>query len=126
MRIKNTKLETLTMKFSWMAASTVLLLLVVSYSGSAFAQEPQPKTFSSPSEASSALFQAVQNEHEQAVEAILGARKEVTSSSDEVEDKLEREQFSQKYQEMHRLVREDDGSTVDRKSTRLNSSHLVI
>ena len=46
------------------------------------------------------------------MEAILGAGKEVTSSSDEVEHKLEREQFSQKYQEMHRLVREADGSTV--------------
>ena len=34
------------------------------------------------------------------------------SSSDEVEDKLERERFSQKYQEMHRLVREPDGTTV--------------
>src|SRR6267378_903555 len=112
MRIKNTKLETLTMKFPWMAASTVLLLLVVSYAGSAFAQEPQPKTFSSPAEASSALFQAVQNENEQAVEAILGAGKEVTSSNDEVEDKLEREHFGQKYQEMHRLVKEPDGTTV--------------
>ena len=39
-------------------------------------------------------------------------RKEVTSSSDDVEDKLEREQFSQKYQEMHRLVQEPDGSTL--------------
>src|SRR6267378_845423 len=112
MRIKNTKLETLTMKFPWMAASTVLLLLVVSYAGSAFAQEPQPKTFSSPAEASSALFQAVQNENEQAVEAILGAGKEVTSSSDDVEDKLEREQFCKKYQEMHRFVHEPDGTTV--------------
>jgi hypothetical protein len=46
------------------------------------------------------------------VESILGAGKEVTSSSDEIEDKLERERFSQKYQEMHRLVREPDGSTV--------------
>ena len=36
----------------------------------------------------------------------------MTSSSDEEEDKLEREQFSKKYQEMHRLVREPDGSTV--------------
>ena len=46
------------------------------------------------------------------MERILGAGKEVTSSSDEIEDKLERERFSQKYQEMHRLVREPDGSTV--------------
>jgi len=36
----------------------------------------------------------------------------VTSTSDEVEDKLEREQFTQKYQEMHRLVRESDGTTI--------------
>jgi len=87
-------------------------LLVVGHAQSSFGQTSQPKTFSSPSEASSALFQAVQSEDEQAVEAILGAGKEVTSSSDEVEDKLEHEQFSQKYQEMHRLVREPDGSTV--------------
>ena len=46
------------------------------------------------------------------MEAILGAGKEVTSSSDEVEHKLEREQFSQKCQEMHCLMREADGSMV--------------
>jgi hypothetical protein len=75
-------------------------------------QTSQPKTFSSPGEASNALFQAVQNGDEQTLEAILGAGKEVTSSSDDVEDKLEREQFGQKYKEMHRLVQEPDGSTV--------------
>ena len=36
----------------------------------------------------------------------------MTSSGDEIEDKLERERFRQKYQEMHRLVREPDGTTV--------------
>jgi hypothetical protein len=112
MRTKNIKLETLTMKFDWMVASIVLLLLVAGYAGSSFAQEEQPKTFSSAAEASDVLFQAAQKQDEQALEAILGAGKKVTSSSDEVEDKLEREQFSQKYREMHRLVREDDGSTV--------------
>jgi hypothetical protein len=98
-------------RLSWMVA-LAFTLLVVGHAQSSFGQTSLPKTFSSPSEASSALFQAVQSEDEQAVEAILGAGKEVTSSSDEVEDKLEREQFSQKYQEMHRLVREPDGSTV--------------
>lgn len=72
----------------------------------------QPKTFSTPTEAAATLFQAVRNEDEKGIEVILGAGREVTSSSDEVEDKLEREQFSQKYQEMHRLVREPDGRTV--------------
>jgi hypothetical protein len=100
------------MRLAGMASTTLLLLLVVGYARSSFAQEPHPKTFSSPAEAANALLQAVQSEDEQAVEAILGVGKEVTSSSDEVEDRLEREQFSQKYQEMHRLVREADGSTV--------------
>jgi hypothetical protein len=119
MHTRNMKLERFKVRLAWMFASTVLLLLmvglllvVVGYVGSSFAQEVQPKTFSSPAEASSALFQAAQKEDEPALEAILGAGKEVTSSSDDVEDKLERERFSQKYQEMHRLVREPDGSTV--------------
>jgi hypothetical protein len=112
MRTKNMKLGTPTTRLAWMIASTVLLLLMVGYVRSSFAQELQPKTFSSPAEAGSALFQAAQKEDERALEAILGAGKEVTSSSDEVEDKLEREQFTQKYEEMHRLVQEPDGSTV--------------
>jgi len=120
MRTNNMKLETFTVRLACGFASTVLflllvglLLLVAGFVGSSFAQEtPQPRTFSSPGEASDALFQAAQKRDEPALEAILGAGKEVTSSSDVVEDKLEREQFSKKYQEMHRLVQELDGSTV--------------
>jgi hypothetical protein len=88
------------------------LLLMVGFASSSFAEESHPTTFASPEQAADALFEAAQKENEQALEAILGAGKEVTSSSDEEEDKLEREQFSKKYQEMHRLVREPDGSTV--------------
>jgi Protein of unknown function (DUF2950) len=88
------------------------LLLVVGFVGSSLAQESQPRTFSSPGEAVKALVEAAHNEDEPALEAIVGTGKEVTSSNDEVEDKLEREQFCRKYQEMHRLVREPDGSTV--------------
>src|SRR5271167_4627737 len=119
MHTNNMELETFTVRFAWGFASTVVLLLVVSLlllvaglAGSSFAQDSQPKTFSSPVEASDALFQAAQKEDEPALEAILGAGKEVTSSRDDVDDKLERERFSQKYQEMHRLVQEPGGSTV--------------
>src|ERR1700724_871044 len=121
MRTNNMKLEaleTFTVRLAYRFASAVLvlfllsLLLVVGLAKSSFAQDAQPKTFASAGDAAKALFQATQKEDEQALEAILGAGKEVTSSSDEVEDKLEREQFSKKYQEMHRLVREGDGSTV--------------
>ena len=94
------------------AALAVSALLIVGCSQLSFAQKSGPATFSSPGEASNALFQAVQNGDEEALQRILGCGKEVTSSGDEIEDKLERERFSQKYQEMHRLVREPDGSTV--------------
>src|SRR6202051_1883016 len=109
--------ETFVVRLAWVFASTVLLLLlglllVAGFANSSLAEDAQPKTFASPGEATNALFEAAQKQDEQELEAILGAGKEVTSSSDEVEDKLEREQFGQKYQEMHRLVQEPDGSTV--------------
>jgi hypothetical protein len=120
MRTNNMKLETFTVRLACGFTTTVLFLLLVSllllvagFAGSSFAQESlQPKTFSSPGDATDALLQAAQKGDEPALEAILGAGKEVTSSSDDVQDKLEREQFSKKYQEMHRLVQEADGSTV--------------
>jgi Protein of unknown function (DUF2950) len=112
-------LETFTTRFALGFASPIFLmmlllglLLVAGLVDSSAAQNAQPRTFASPGEAGDALFQAVQNQNQQALESILGAGKEVTSSSDEEEDKLEREQFSQKYQQMHRFVREPDGITV--------------
>jgi hypothetical protein len=116
--MKLEELETFIVRLVGGFASTILFLLLlgllvaVGFAKSSFAAESHPRTFSSPGEASDALFQAAQKGDEAALEAILGAGKEVTSSSDEEEDKLEREQFSQKYQEMHRLVSEPDGSTV--------------
>jgi hypothetical protein len=111
-RTTNMKLGTFRLRLARMIALAVLPLLIVGSARSSLAQTSKPKTFSSPGEACNALFQAVQREDEQTLEAIFGAGKEVTSSSDEVEDKLEREQFAQKYQEMHRLVREPDGRAV--------------
>jgi hypothetical protein len=103
-------------RLSWITALAFTILVIgharLSLGQTLQPKASQPKTFFSPGEAASALFEAAQKDDEQAVEAILGAGKEVTSSGDDVEDKLEREQFTQKYQEMHRLVREPDGSTV--------------
>ena len=92
-------------------ALAISALLLVGFTQLSFGQKSEPKTFSSPGAATNALFQAVKSDDEQAVGAILGAGKEVTSSSDEIEDKLEHERFCQKYEEMHRLVREPDGRT---------------
>jgi len=112
------ELETFIVRFAGRLASTILLLLLLSLLGlaalakSSFAPDVKPKVFASPGEAANALFEAARQQNEPAMEAILGAGKEVTSSSDSEQDKLERERFSQKYQEMHRLVNEPDGSAV--------------
>jgi len=120
MRTNNMKLETLETSIVRVAGGVasgirlllMLTLLAVGYANPSFAEESQAKTFSSPAQAVNALVQAAHAGDEQALKTILGAGSEVTSSSDKEEDKLEREQFCQKYKEMHRLVQEPDGITV--------------
>jgi Protein of unknown function (DUF2950) len=99
-------------KLVWPIASVAFVLLVLSYARLSLAEDLAPKTFASPDEACRALFQAVQKDDEQSLQVILGAGREVTSSSDDLEEKLERDGFVQKYQEMHRLVNEPDKTTV--------------
>jgi hypothetical protein len=93
------------------ALVTMIALMILGCAQSTFAQS-LPKTFVSASQASQALYEAVKNKDDEAVQAILGAGPELTSSGDEAADRLERERFAQKYEEMHRLVREPDGSVV--------------
>src|SRR5271165_4537645 len=76
------------------------------------AQQAGQKTFSSAEDASSALVEAVENNVEKAMIEILGPEgKQIISSGDETEDANTRASFVQKYQEMHRLVVEPDGTT---------------
>jgi hypothetical protein len=72
------------------------------------ATSSQP-TFESPDAAGHALASAVQEHDERAVKDILGGGIDLISSNDKVEDTLDRERFTQKYREMHRLVRESRG-----------------
>jgi len=74
------------------------------------AQQSAQQTFPSAAEASQSLFQAVQHNNVPTIANILGGPTELASCGDEAQDKLDRELFVQKYQEMHRLGREADGS----------------
>ena len=77
--------------------------------------QPQPgqQTFASCEEASKALIAAIQKNDEAALLKILGPNaKEIISSGDDAEDQSDRAQIAQKYQQMHRLVMEPDGSTT--------------
>ena len=112
MRTKNMKIGPARITLARMVVSVVLLLLALGDVRLSLAQELGAKKCSSPGEACNALFDAVQKDDEQALDSILGAGKEVSSSGDELQDRLERERFAQKYQEMHRLVQEAGGSTV--------------
>jgi hypothetical protein len=99
--------------FRLTATATVgLAILIASCTPSSFAQEPAQQTFPSAEAASDALFLAAQSGNEQVLVHILAGGKELVSSGDEAEDKIDREQFAQKYRQMHRLVRESDGTTL--------------
>jgi hypothetical protein len=91
--------------------SVILALFIASYAQKSFAEQPGTNTFKSPEEAIHALYLAVQSHDEQAITAILGAGTEVVSSDDKTRDKLDRDRFTEKYQQMHRLVREPDATT---------------
>jgi hypothetical protein len=90
-----------------------LLLAGCCFPTHAVAQQAGQKTFSSPQNASRALFSAAQSNDEKMLLTILGPEgKRIVSSGDEAEDTQSRAHFVQKYQEMHRLVKEPDRSTV--------------
>jgi hypothetical protein len=71
------------------------------------------KVFSSPGQASGALFTATQHNDEQAMLDILGPDgHKIVSSGDATEDAKDRANFVRRYQEMHRFVKEPNGETV--------------
>jgi hypothetical protein len=91
----------------------VALLLTGSFVSGARAQQHGAKAFSSAEDASSALFAAAQSNDEKAMLEILGPDgKQIVYSGDETEDANSRANFVKRYQEMHRLVKEPDGTTV--------------
>ncbi len=71
------------------------------------------KVFSSPAQASGALFTAAQHNDEQAMLDILGPDgRKIVSSGDATEDADARANFVRSYQQMHRLMKEPDGTTT--------------
>jgi hypothetical protein len=91
----------------------VALLLMACLAASSVAHEKGHKTFASSEEASHALLTAIQSNKEKAILNVLGQdARQIVSSGDEVEDEQDRENFVQKYEQLHRLVKEPDGTTT--------------
>jgi len=102
-------------KFRWvnLAELATLAIFLTWWFPRSMAQQPGQKTFSSPEAASKAFVMAARSNDERAMLDILGPDgKQIISSGDETEDAERRANFVQKYQEMHRLVREPDGTTT--------------
>ena len=95
-----------------MAPFAILAMWATNGAYPGLAQPSAQPTFQSTAEARQALFQAVKSNNEEAIANILGGPTELTSSRDAGQDKLDREMFVQKYQEMHRLGRDSDGSVT--------------
>jgi hypothetical protein len=112
--MRRTKLST--DKFHWAnlpELAAVAILLTGCFSILSVAQQPGQKTFSSAEEASNALVTAERSNDEKALLDILGSDgKQIVSSGDEAEDAQSRANFVEKYREMHRLVKEPDGTTT--------------
>ena len=95
------------------SALSFLTAALAFYPSVAPAQQPGQKTYTSVEEASQALVEALKANDEAALLRILGPDgKEIISSGDPVEDKSNRAEFVEKYQKMHRLVMEPDGTTT--------------
>src|ERR1700689_5806335 len=93
--------------------AAIAIVLTMCLPTRSMAQQTGQKTFSSPEDASHALVTAAQSNDEKAMLEILGPDgKQIVSSGDDTEDAQSRANFVQKYQEMHRLVKEPDGTTT--------------
>src|ERR1700686_5129967 len=103
-------------KFHWAnfpELAAVAIVFTGCFPTSSIAQQQGQKTFSSPDEASNAFANAAQNNDEKEMLNILGPdEKQIVSSGDETEDVQNRANFVARYQEMHRLVKEPDGTIV--------------
>jgi hypothetical protein len=103
-------------KLDWtnlLEMAAVGILLAGGFPVRSVGQQQGQKTFSSPENAINALVTAAQNNDEEAMLDVLGPDgKQIVSSGDETEDTQSRANFVQRYQQMHRLVKEPDGTIV--------------
>lgn len=100
------------MQRSWrtgFGTCTLLALLITGALQPGLAANANDPGFTSAEQAVEALYKAVETDDQASISRIIGR---LSSSDDMVQDRADRQIFVQKYSEMHRLVREPDGTTV--------------
>jgi len=97
-------------RFGFLIIAAVML---AGFYQSAFAVNAKQKSFKSPEEAVKALSDAVKGNDTKELMMIFGpAGKELISSGDEVADKAWRDRFARAYEEMNKLVSENDKKII--------------
>ncbi len=105
-------------KLTRRVAELVVLILAISFAWShavslAATHDSQPRIFRSPASAAAALVEAARADDLKAMAAILGPEGEdVVSSGDAVADNNAREDFTTRYDQMHRLAYNDEGQVI--------------
>lgn len=96
----------------WKVAGVAVLLAGI-FPIRSIAQQASQKTFPTAQAASQALVDAVKSNDESTMLQVLGPDgKDIISSGDEVEDAQNRSNFVMRYQEMHRLMKEPNGTAT--------------
>jgi hypothetical protein len=90
-------------------ARTLLAVLIAGALRPSFAENANNLSFTSAEQAVEALYKAVETDDQASLSRLIGP---LSSSDDMVQDKADRQLFMRKYAEMHRLVKEPDGTTV--------------
>src|ERR1700739_2566089 len=112
--MRQTKLKCKTNNSSdFLRIAALAPMLSVCFAVDSAAQQKSQRTYSSPEEASKAAVAALQSNDEKALLSILGPdAKQIVSSGDPIEDAESHANFVRKYQQMHRFMKEPDGSVT--------------
>ncbi len=90
-------------------ARTLFAVIIAGTLHSGFAETPSAPAFDSTEQAIEALYTAINHDDDATITRLIGP---LASSGDMVQDKADRQLFTRKFTEMHRLAKEPDGTTV--------------
>ena len=95
------------------ATWALVMTVVLAISTWCVAQQANEKTFASPGAAVLALYDAAKSDDSQALSALFGSNSgDILNSGDKVADENARTKFASRYDQMHRVVMEPDGSVT--------------
>jgi hypothetical protein len=101
-----------------LATLTVISFAILTFASllmkaSAWAAEPKQRAFRSPASAAAALVDAARSDNLKEMTAVLGpGGEDIVSSGDPVADNNGREDFTKRYDQMHRLSYDDQGHVI--------------